>query len=68
MGPCRPVNVLIPPGHVVVLGDNRANSWDGRFWPGGPLLPGNEIIGRAFFRFFPFTAMGSLGATNAPAR
>jgi signal peptidase I len=68
MGPCRPVNVLIPPGHVVVLGDNRANSWDGRFWPGGPLLPRNEIIGRAFFRFFPFNAMGSLGATNAPAQ
>lgn len=68
MGPCRPINVLIPPGHVVVLGDNRANSWDGRFWPGGPLLPRNEIIGRAFFRFFPFNAMGSLGAPSAPAR
>ena len=68
MGPCRPINVVVPPGHVVVLGDNRANSWDGRFWPGGPFLPRNEIIGRAFFRFFPFNAFGRLPAPNSPAR
>ena len=46
--------------HVLVLGDNRANSWDGRFWPGGPFLPQKEIIGRAFWRFFPFTTAGRL--------
>lgn len=68
MGPCRPLNVLVPPEHVVVLGDNRGNSWDGRFWPGGPFLPREEIIGRAFFRFFPFTTMGGLGAASPPAR
>jgi signal peptidase I len=45
---------------VLVLGDNRANSWDARFWPGGPFLPRQEIIGRAFWRFWPFNAMGSL--------
>ncbi len=68
IGPCRPLNVLVPPGHVVVLGDNRANSWDGRFWPGGPFLPDRQIIGRAFFRFFPFSAFGSLPEPNAPVR
>ena len=68
MGPCRPLNVQVPSGHVVVLGDNRANSWDGRFWPGGPLLPDREIIGRAFFRFFPFNAFGSLPGPSSPAR
>jgi signal peptidase I len=52
----------------VVLGDNRANSWDGRFWPGGPFLPRQEIIGRAFWRFFPFHAMGPLGASSSQAR
>jgi signal peptidase I len=60
MGPCRTINAVVPPGHVLALGDNRANSWDGRFWPGGPFLPQREIIGRAFWRFFPFNQTGSL--------
>ncbi len=69
MGPCRTVNAIVPPGHVLALGDNRANSWDGRFWPGGPFLPQREIIGRAFWRFFPFNQAGTLlpPATRSPA-
>jgi signal peptidase I len=68
MGPCRSLDVLVPAGHVLVLGDNRANSWDGRFWPGGPFLPTKEIIGRAFWRFYPFHAVGSLGPSTPPGR
>jgi signal peptidase I len=60
VGPCRTLNVVVPADHVLVLGDNRGNSWDARFWPGGPFLPRKEIIGRAFWRFYPFNAMGSL--------
>ena len=60
MGPCRTLNAVVPPGHVLALGDNRANSWDGRFWPGGPFLPQREIIGRAVWRFYPFNHTGSL--------
>ena len=62
MGPCRTLNAVVPAGHVLTLGDNRANSWDGRFWPGGAFLPRTEIIGRAFWRFYPFNATGSLGS------
>jgi signal peptidase I len=50
---------------VLVLGDNRANSWDSRFWPGGPFLPQTEIIGRAFWRFFPLNSAGALAESNA---
>lgn len=66
MGPCPPLDVVVPAGSVLVLGDNRANSWDARFWPGGPLLPQKEIIGRAFWRFFPFSTAGSLEGATPP--
>jgi signal peptidase I len=65
MGPCRTITAVVPPNHVLALGDNRANSWDGRFWPGGPFLPQDEIIGRAFWRFFPFNQAGSLLPADA---
>ena len=68
MGPCRTINAVVPPGHVLALGDNRANSWDGRFWPGGPFLPQREIIGRAFWRFFPFNQTGSLMPADSSSR
>jgi signal peptidase I len=64
VGPCRPLAAVVPAGHVLVLGDNRANSWDGRFWPGGPFLPESEIIGRAVWRFYPLSTFGGLGAAD----
>ncbi|MEB3335781.1 MAG: signal peptidase I [Cyanobacteriota bacterium] len=67
MGPCPTLDVTVPPNHVLVLGDNRGNSWDARFWPGGPFLPREEIIGRAFWRFFPLNTAGSLQGSSAPA-
>ncbi len=38
-------DVLIPPGHVFVMGDNRDRSEDGRYWG---LVPYNRIKGTAF--------------------
>ena len=56
--PCAEIkNLKVPKGYILVLGDNRANSEDGRSWP-GTFLPKKEIIGRAYFRFWPLERLG----------
>ena len=40
----------VPKGYLLMLGDNRANSQDGRYWG---LLPEERVIGRAVFMFWP---------------
>ncbi len=57
---CSSLKAYVPKGHVFVLGDNRPNSWDGRFWPGGKFLPEEQIIGRAVWRFWPINRIGSI--------
>lgn len=45
----------IPEGQYLVLGDNRGNSGDSRFWG---FVPRKSIIGRAQLRFWPLSRLG----------
>ncbi len=48
---------IIPKGHYFMMGDNRGNSQDSRFWG---FLDENRIIGRANFMFFPIARINLL--------
>ena len=46
---------VIPEGHYFMMGDNRGNSQDSRFWG---TLPQDRFIGRAVFTFWPLNRVG----------
>jgi signal peptidase I len=52
-----PTPIRVPPGMWFVMGDNRGDSDDSRFW--GP-VPASWIIGDVFFTYWPPDRIGTL--------
>ncbi len=52
-----PRSIVVPPGDYFMMGDNRGESDDSRFW--GP-VPNKWIIGVAFFTYWPPDRIGFL--------
>ena len=54
-----PYTFEVPKDSYLVLGDNRNNSSDARFWI-DPYVAEDKILGKAVFRYFPIGEAGSL--------
>ena len=54
-----PYTFEIPEGSYLVLGDNRNNSKDARYWE-NTYVTEDKILGEAVFRYWPFDSIGML--------
>lgn len=54
-----PYSFEVPENSYLVLGDNRNNSLDARYWD-NTFVTKDKILGKAVFRYYPFKNAGSL--------
>jgi signal peptidase I len=60
-------NIIVPPGRLWVMGDNRADSDDSRYRtsePGSGTIPESAVVGRAFLIIWPLSRLTDLPIPN----
>ena len=58
-------DVTVPPDRFWVMGDNRGASADSRAHlgdPGGGMVPGDDIVGKVWVRYWPLDRLGPVAA------